>query len=61
MPVKDSTKKLHSDIRREFHKLASIREFGQKKYTDSWIRAKLAAKYYKSTVTIEHIVFFRAA
>ncbi|CAA0260126.1 hypothetical protein [Tenacibaculum maritimum] len=61
MPIKESTKKLHNDIRKEYQKLASIQEFGVQKYSDSWIRAKVAQKFYKSPTTIEKIVYFRVA
>lgn len=61
MPKKESTNKLYKDIREEYHKLANVQEFGEKKYKDRWIFAKLGIKFYKSKRHIENIVYFRVA
>ena len=59
MEVKDVTARLYDDIKKEYFKLSEIKEFGVKKYTDSWIFGKLGLKYYKSPKTIENVVFSR--
>lgn len=57
LPAKSETQRLYSDIRRDFDKLSSIKEFGVLKYRNEWIFAKLGIKYYKSPRTIENIIF----
>jgi acetate kinase len=57
--TKETTKSLHKDIRQEYEKLNNIREFGVKKYSEKYILAKVAEKFYKSPKTIENIVYHR--
>lgn len=57
--AKETTIEIYTDIRKEFQKLSEVKEFGVKKYTDSWIYAKLGKTFYKSPKTIENIVWQR--
>lgn len=57
--VKENIAQLYKDIKAEFLKLTSIKEFGVPKYSEKWIFAKISAKFYKSPKTIENIVFNR--
>jgi hypothetical protein len=59
MAAKESTLRLHQDIRKEFDKLSSIKEYGVKKYSYEWMMAKIAHEFYKTPRTIENIVFNR--
>lgn len=59
MAAKESTIRLHQDIKREFEKLSAVREFGVKKYSYEYMLAKIAHNFYKSPKTIENIVFNR--
>jgi len=56
---KDKTLKLYEAIRKEHDRLLHVKEFGVQKHTDGWIRNFLAEKFYKSTATIENIIFHR--
>lgn len=56
---KDSTLRFYSDVRREYSRLASVMELGQKKYTDDYIIARLAHQFYKAEKTIENIIYGR--
>jgi len=53
------TIRLHNDIRADFDRLSSVTEFGVQKHTTAWILNYLAKKYYRSSKTIENIVFNR--
>ncbi|MDM1396559.1 hypothetical protein HX049_05165 [Myroides odoratimimus] len=57
--ARELTKRQHIDIKKEFDKLCSIKEFGVQKHTTEWILNTVAAKFYKSPKTIENIVFGR--
>lgn len=59
MDFKDNTQRLYDAVKKDYFKLADVKEFGVKKFTDSWIFGKLANKFYKSPKTIENIVFSR--
>lgn len=61
MAVRNLTDKLYHDIKSDFSKFSSMKEFGVQKYTNDWILGKLGAKYYKAPKTIENIVFNRVA
>lgn len=56
-PIKELTQRQYSDIKKDFEKLAAIKQFGVLKYRNEWIFAKLGQKYYKSPRTIENICF----
>lgn len=59
MATKQSTIRLHDDIRKEFQKMSDIKEYGVPKYTSAYIMNVIADKFYKSPKTIENIVFNR--
>jgi len=60
MAVREQTIRLHKDIKAEFDKLSSVKEYGVKKYTLDYVLHVLAQKFYKSPKTIENIVFNRS-
>ncbi|MBF6607987.1 MAG: hypothetical protein ITG00_04530 [Flavobacterium sp.] len=59
MAAKQTTLRLHQDIRKEFEKLSNVREHGVRKFTNEYIFKVLAVKFYKASRTIENIVFSR--
>lgn len=59
MAIKSETYRLHEDIKKEFDKLSSIKEYGVQKNSTVWILNHLANRFYKSPKTIENIVFGR--
>lgn len=59
MAAKESTIRLHQDIKKDFDKLSAVKEFGVRKHSIEWILNKVAHEYYKSPKTIENIVFGR--
>ena len=59
MAVKESTIRLHNDIKKEFTRLSNIKERGVQKFSIDYILATLGHKFYKSPKTIENIVFNR--
>lgn len=59
--ARELTIRLHRDIKKDFDKLCSIKEFGVQKHTLEWILNTVAIKYYKSPKTIENIVFGRTS
>lgn len=59
MAVKPNTVRLHSDIKKEFDKMCSIREFGVQKYSTDYILNAIGSKFYRSAKTVENVVFNR--
>ncbi len=59
MAIKQTTLRLHQDIKKDFDKLSNVREFNVQKYSNEYVLHTLAMKYYKSVRTIENIVFNR--
>ncbi|AJA67334.1 hypothetical protein MYRA21_0090 [Myroides sp. A21] len=59
--AREVTIRLHKDIKKEFDKLCSIKEFGVQKHTTEWILNAVAVKFYKSPKTVENIVFGRTS
>ena len=59
MAVKPNTVRLHSDIKKEFDKMSSIREFGVQKYSTDYILNAIGSKFYRSAKTVENVVFNR--
>lgn len=57
MAVRQQTILLHNAIRDDFNKLINVKEFGVSKYSIHYVLEKVAHKYYKSSRTIENIVF----
>lgn len=57
--AKQTTIRLHADVRKEFERMSNIREFGVRKFTIPYILNHLAQRFYKSPKTIENIVFDR--
>lgn len=45
-----------NDLKADFNRLSSITEHGVKKYSNEYIIAWLAHKYYYSTITVEKIM-----
>lgn len=58
-PRRERTEQFYDDVRKEYHRLRSIVEDGRRKYSDEWIRYKVAQKFYRSEATIDNIVFHR--
>lgn len=56
---KPQTSRFYSDIRAEYKRLSSIKKEGVKKYSEEYIIATLSAQFYRSSRTIENIVYFR--
>lgn len=56
---KPVTQLFYDAVRKEFSKLSEVKELGVKKYSNDYILAKLAEKFYRSPRTIENIVFYR--
>lgn len=59
MAIKQTTLRLHQDIKKDFDKLSNVREFNVQKFSNEYVLHTLAMKYYKSVRTIENIVFNR--
>ena len=59
MAAKETTIRLHQDIKKEFDKLTQVKEHGVRKYSIEYILQEVAHKFYKSPKTIENIVFNR--
>lgn len=59
MDRSERTQRLYSDIREEYHRLRAVREHGVRKYSDDYILAVVAKKFYRSPRTISNIVFHR--
>lgn len=57
--TKETTLRLHEDIRREFERLSSITEYGVQKFHSQYILNAVAYKFYKAPKTVENIVFNR--
>lgn len=55
MAVRSTTKKLYSSIRQDYATLVA-----ENKYRTEYIIQKLAEKYFKSTTTIENIVYTKS-
>lgn len=56
---KETTERLYEDIRREYMKWLNKTKDGVRVYSDEYILACIANKFYKSSKTIENIVFNR--
>ncbi|GLB51721.1 hypothetical protein NBRC110019_07600 [Neptunitalea chrysea] len=59
MAVRETTIRLHKDIKSEFDRMSNIQEYGVQKFTTAYILNAIAKKFYKSPKTIENIVFNR--
>lgn len=57
--VKETTKDFYREVRKDFEKLASKKEYGVIKYKKDWCLAKVAKKHRRAPSTIENIVFNR--
>ena len=56
---RETTLRLHQDIKKEFEKLSSVRSNGAKKYSVEYVLSTVAYNFYRSPKTIENIVFNR--
>jgi hypothetical protein len=56
---RDKTIQFYDAVRKEHDRLMSQKEFGVQKYSDSWIRQKLASMFFREVKTIEDIIFQR--
>lgn len=59
MNSRENTKRMHSDIKKDFGNMCKVIEHGVQKFSTEYILNNLANKYYKSPKTIENIVFGR--
>lgn len=56
---RENTQLLYDAVRADHKKLIEKKEYGVQKYSNEWILEHIAKKYFKSSKTIENIVFFR--
>ncbi len=56
---KDSTQRFYETVRKDYHNLYNKRYKGKRVYTTEYICEKLADKYFRSSATIENIVWNR--
>lgn len=59
MAVRPQTIELYQAIRKEFDRLSNVKKHGVKQYSNEYILATVAAKFFKSPKTVENIVFNR--
>lgn len=58
--AKQTTEEFYKTIQEEYRRMsAPDRKLGVQKYTDKYIFAKLAQKYFRSARTIESIIYSR--
>ena len=56
---KERTNKMYEDVRLEYKKMSDIKCHGVTKYAHDYIVVVLANRFYRSTKTIENIIFNR--
>ncbi|AOR29558.1 hypothetical protein FORMB_25410 [Formosa sp. Hel1_33_131] len=56
---RDTTIRLYEAVREEHQRLCNVKSFGVQKYSNAYIKAALAKKFYKTTKTIEDILFYK--
>lgn len=56
---RETTIRLHKDIKKEFTRLSNIKANGVKKFSVEYVLSTIAFNFYKSPKTIENIVFNR--
>jgi len=59
MAAKLKTNQFYDAVRKEHDRLISVKEYGVQKFSDEWIRRKLAAVFFREVKTIEDIIFER--
>lgn len=59
MAAKRTTNQFYEAVRKEHERLTNVKEYGVQKFTDEWIRRKLAAAFFREVKTIEDIIFQR--
>lgn len=56
---RDTTARFYSAIKADYFKLKKVQKKGVQLYSDEYIKAELAEKYYRHPSTIENILFNR--
>jgi hypothetical protein len=56
---KDTTARFYGAIKADYRKLKEVRKKGAQLYSDKYILAELAEKYFRQPSTIENILFNR--
>ncbi|MBV7268388.1 hypothetical protein [Winogradskyella luteola] len=59
MAAKTKTNEFYEAIRSEHERLINVTEYGVQKFSDAWIKHKLAKKFFREVRTIEDIIFYR--
>ncbi|MFY0714110.1 hypothetical protein J1D01_10565 [Seonamhaeicola sp. NFXS20] len=59
MAAKNTTNQFYAAVRKEHERLTKVTEYGVQKYSDEWIRRKLASVFFREVKTIEDIIFER--
>ncbi|MBU2923039.1 hypothetical protein KO504_16945 [Winogradskyella psychrotolerans] len=59
MAVKPRTNEFYEAIRSEHERLINVKEYGVQKFSDHWIKQKLASKFFREVRTIEDVIFYR--
>lgn len=59
MAAKNTTNQFYDTIRKEHERLTNVKEYGVQKFSDEWIRHKLASAFFREVKTIEDIIFQR--
>lgn len=59
MAAKQKTNEFYAAIRKEHERLTSVKEYGVQKFSDEYIRRKLASVFFREVKTIEDIIFQR--
>lgn len=59
MAAKVKTNQFYEAVRKEHERLTNVTEYGVQKFSDEWIRRKLATSFFREVKTIEDIIFER--
>lgn len=57
---KGTTQLFYEAIEREYFRLIAIKDNNVRKYSEEWVMAELAKKFYREPRTIENILYGRA-
>ena len=59
MARRDNTQALYDKVRKDYQELKAVKKHGVQKLHDGYILKELSVRYFKSTATIENIIFHR--
>lgn len=57
--TKPNTERFYQDVREEAARMRNVKKLGVQFYSNDYIKAYLAEKFYRSAKTIENILFHR--